>query len=160
MPDEIDFTSDEYYMTLALKEAAKAYVADEVPIGAIIVQNEQVIGRASNQVETLKDATAHAEIIAITQASAKIEGWRLTDSTLYVTKEPCPMCAGAAVNSRIGRIVFGVSDPKGGGAGGAFSITSHKELSHEVEVCGGLLRDECLALLQSFFQEKRKKKDS
>lgn len=151
----LDFKSDEYYMTLALKQAAQAYHAGEVPIGAVIVHNDEIIGRAFNQVETLKDATAHAEILAITQASAKIENWRLMDCTLFVTKEPCPMCAGAIVNSRIKKVVFGLNDQKGGGCGGAFDIHNHDGLLHNVEVESGIMEEESQALIQSFFKERR-----
>ena len=142
-------------MTQALKQAAQAYHAGEVPIGAIIVHNDEVVGRSYNQVETLKDATAHAEVLAITQAAAKLENWRLMDCTLYVTKEPCPMCAGAIVNSRIKKVVFGLGDNKGGGCGGAFNITNHDGLLHKVEVEAGLMSDQSQALIQSFFKERR-----
>ena len=151
----LDFKSNDYYMTLALKQAAIAYHKKEVPIGAIIVHNNEVIGRAYNQVETLKDATAHAEILAITQAASKLENWRLTDCTLYVTKEPCPMCAGALVNSRIKKVVFGLPDSKGGGCGGAFNINNHDGLLHKVEVESGVRADDCQAMIQSFFKERR-----
>ena len=154
----LDFKSDDYYMTLALKQAAIAYHEGEVPIGAVIVHNDQVVGRAYNQVETLKDATAHAEILAITQAAAKLENWRLNDCTLYVTKEPCPMCSGALVNSRIKKVVFGLPDPKGGGCGGAFSINDHDGLLHKVEVVSGVRADDCQAMIQSFFKERRDEK--
>lgn len=151
----LDFKSNEYYMTLALKQAAMAYHQGEVPIGAVIVHEEEVIGRAFNQVETLKDATAHAEVLAITQAAAKLENWRLKDCTLFVTKEPCPMCAGAIVNSRISKVVFGLEDDKGGGCGGAFNITNHDGLLHKVEVEAGCLSLESQSLIQSFFKERR-----
>ena len=151
----LDFKSNEYYMTLALKQAAQAYHAGEVPIGAVIVHNDEIIGRAFNQVETLRDATAHAEILAITQASARIENWRLVDCTLFVTKEPCPMCAGAIVNSRMKKVVFGLNDLKGGGCGGAFNIHHHEGLLHNVEVESGLMEEESQALIQTFFKERR-----
>jgi len=161
----LDFKSDDYYMTLALKQAAIAYHAKEVPIGAIIVHNDEVIGRAYNQVETLKDATAHAEILAITQAASRLENWRLNDCILYVTKEPCPMCSGAIVNSRMKKVVFGLRDSKGGGCGGAFDIHDHDGLLHKVEVKAGVMEEQCQAIIQSFFKERRqeqkalKKKD-
>jgi tRNA(adenine34) deaminase len=112
-----DFTSDEFFMNEALRLARRAFATDEVPIGAIIVRNNQIIARAWNQVETLKDATAHAEMLAITQAESAVEDWRLTDCDLFVTKEPCPMCAGAIVHARLRRVVFGCPDPKAGAAG-------------------------------------------
>ena len=156
----IDFKSDEYYMREALKLAAKAFEAGEVPVGAVVVQGDKVIARAHNQVEQLKDATAHAEMIAITQAASALGDWRLQECTLYVTKEPCPMCAGAAVLSRVQRIVFGVKDDKMGGAGGALNITRNGQFNHQIEVVSGLLKDEALGLLQSFFEEQRRKKGS
>jgi tRNA(adenine34) deaminase len=156
----IDFKSDEFYMREALKLAAKAFEADEVPVGAVVVQGDRVIGRAYNQVEQLKDATAHAEMIAITQANSALGDWRLQDCTLFVTKEPCPMCAGAAMLSRVRRIVFGVKDEKMGGAGSALNIAANPQFNHQIEVVSGLLKDEALALLQSFFQKQRQKKDA
>jgi tRNA(adenine34) deaminase len=154
---KLDFQSDEFFMREALKLAAKAFEAGEVPVGAVIVHGNRIIGKAHNQVETLKDATAHAEMIAITQAEAAIGDWRLEECTLYVTKEPCPMCAGAAVLSRLARLVFGVKDDKMGGAGGALNITGQHKFNHRVEVTGGVLRDEALALLQTFFEQQRAK---
>ena len=151
----LDIRSDEYYMRLAIKQAELAAQQNEVPIGAVIVHNNEVIARAYNQVEMLKDATAHAEIIAITSASASLGNWRLNECTLYVTKEPCPMCAGALVNSRIQKVVFGIHDKNGGGAGGSLNITGHKTLLHNVEVKGGVLEFECLEQLQDFFQRRR-----
>src|ERR1700739_264082 len=114
----IDLHSDDYFMGEALRQAVRAYEAGEVPIGAVVVREGRIIARAFNQVELLKDATAHAEMLALTQAEAGAGDWRLTDCTLYVTKEPCPMCAGAIVHVRLARVVFGASDPKGGAAGG------------------------------------------
>src|SRR2546425_11316487 len=111
--------NEEYFMREALRQAQKAYDTDEVPVGAVIVRAGRIIARASNQVELLKDATAHAEMLALTQAQEAVGDWRLTDCTLYVTKEPCPMCAGAIVHTRLARVVFGASDPKGGAAGSA-----------------------------------------
>ena len=117
-----------------------------------------MIARAHNQVEQLKDATAHAEMIAITQAASAIGDWRLQECTLYVTKEPCPMCAGAAMLSRVQRLVFGVKDEKMGGSGGALNITQNPQFNHQIEVTSGVMRDEALALLQSFFEKQRKSK--
>src|SRR3989449_6531306 len=119
MGDEriIDLESDHYFMGEALRQAARAFAAEEVPIGAVVVREGRIIGRAYNQVELLKDATAHAEMLALTQAEQIVGDWRLTDCTLYVTKEPCPMCAGAIVHVRLARVVYGLSDPKAGAAG-------------------------------------------
>jgi tRNA(adenine34) deaminase len=151
----LDLTSDDYFMGEALRQARFAYDADEVPVGAVIVRDGAIIARACNQVETLKDATAHAEVLAITQAASVYGDWRLEGATLFVTKEPCPMCAGAIVLSRIKRLVFGVRDDRAGGAGSVFPITSTKGLNHTVEVVPGVREDEARTLLQSFFREKR-----
>src|ERR1700677_970455 len=118
----IDLHSDDYFMGEALRQAAKAYEREEVPVGAVVVREGRIIARAYNQVELLKDATAHAEMLVLTQAEEVVGDWRLTDCTLYVTKEPCAMCAGAIVHVRLARVVYGVSDPKGGGAGGAINL--------------------------------------
>ena len=151
----IDLFSDEFFMREAMRQAMRAARLDEVPVGALIVHDGQVIARAFNQMETLKDATAHAEILAITQASEALGAWRLEKCTMYVTKEPCPMCAGAIVLSRIERLVFATSDPKMGGAGGLFNITHHPSLNHQVEVVSGVLEAECTQLIKQFFQKKR-----
>jgi tRNA(adenine34) deaminase len=151
----IDLHSDDYFMGEALRQAAKAYALGEVPVGAVVVRGGRIIARASNQVETLKDATAHAEMLALTQAENAVGDWRLTDCTLYVTKEPCPMCAGAAVHTRIARVVFGASDPKGGAAGGALNLLQFPSLNHRCDITSGLRLEECRALLQSFFAEQR-----
>ena len=147
--------TDEDYMRVALRQAEQAYASGEVPIGAIVVHNDQIIARAYNQVELLKDATAHAEILAITQASAALEDWRLQEATLYVTKEPCAMCAGAMVNAKLGRLVFGCKDDRSGCAGSALDITGFEGMLHKVEVESGLLEYECLAIIQEFFQMRR-----
>ena len=151
----IDLHSDEYFMGEALRQAARAYEQGEVPVGAVVVQAGRIIARAGNQVETLKDATAHAEMLALTQAESAVGDWRLTDCTMYVTKEPCPMCAGAAVHTRVARVVFGVSDPKGGAAGSALNLLQFPTLNHRCEITAGLRLEECRALLQSFFAEQR-----
>jgi tRNA(adenine34) deaminase len=151
----IDLTSDAYFMGEALRQARLAFDADEVPIGAVIVRDKKVITRAFNQVELLKDATAHAEILAITQAAHALGDWRLEGTTLYVTKEPCPMCAGAIVLSRVKRVVFGVPDPKSGGAGSVFDITGQGGLNHKVETVAGVKEDEARQLLQEFFRARR-----
>src|SRR5271170_4600225 len=153
----IDLHSDDYFMGEALRQAAKAYEADEVPVGAVIVREWKIIARAFNQVELLKDATAHAEMLALTQAESAVGGWRLTDCALYVTKEPCPMCAGAIVHTRLARVVFGAGDPKGGAAGGAMNLLQFPSLNHRCEIASGVREAECRALLQKFFAEQRQK---
>jgi tRNA(adenine34) deaminase len=147
---------DNAFMRMALREAQRAYDADEVPVGAVVVQNKQVIARAHNQVELLKDATAHAEMLAITQAATAIGDWRLNEATLYVTKEPCAMCAGAMVNTRLKRVVFGVTDPRSGAAGSALDITGFPGMLHRVEVVSGVMQEDCLGMLQEFFAAKRR----
>ena len=151
----IDLQSDEHFMGEALRQAAKAYEAEEVPVGAVIARAGRIIARAFNQVELLKDATAHAEMLAITQAEHALGDWRLTDCTLYVTKEPCPMCAGAVVHARLQRVVFGAPDPKGGAAGGAMNLLHFPTLNHRCEITSGVRLDECRNLLKSFFNEQR-----
>jgi tRNA(adenine34) deaminase len=140
-----------------LRQAARAYEAGEVPIGAVVVREGRIIGRAFNQVELLKDATAHAEMLALTQAEGAVGDWRLTDCTLYVTKEPCPMCAGAVVHVRLARVVFGAADPKAGAAGSALNLLQFPSLNHRSEITAGVRDSECRMLLQSFFAEQRKK---
>ena len=151
----IDLSSDDHFMGDALRQARLAYDADEVPIGAVIVRAGRVIARAFNQVELLKDATAHAEILALTQAAHALGDWRLDGATLFVTKEPCPMCAGAIVLSRVQRVVFGVADPKSGGAGSDFNITGQGGLNHKVVVTAGIQELVARQLLQDFFRSKR-----
>jgi len=157
MPDDpiIDLQSDDYFMGEALRQAARAYEAEEVPVGAVIVRAGRIIARAWNQVELLKDATAHAEMLALTQAEGAVGDWRLTDCTLYVTKEPCPMCAGAVVHTRLARVVFGAGDPKGGAAGGAMNLLQFPTLNHRCDITGRVLEAECRRLLQSFFAAQR-----
>jgi tRNA(adenine34) deaminase len=152
----IDLHSDDYFMGEALRQAAKAYERGEVPVGAVVVREGRIIARAANQVEALKDATAHAEMLALTQAENAVGDWRLTDCTLYVTKEPCPMCAGAVVHTRLTRVVFGAPDPKGGAAGGALNLLQFPSLNHRCEITPGVRLEECRALLQSFFAEQRR----
>jgi tRNA(adenine34) deaminase len=156
----IDLQSDAYFMGEALRQAARAYETEEVPVGAVIVREGRIIARASNQVELLKDATAHAEMLALTQAQEAVGDWRLTDCTLYVTKEPCPMCAGAIVHTRLARVVFGASDPKGGAAGGAMNLLQFPTLNHHCEITSGVRAEECASLLKSFFAAKREKEKS
>jgi tRNA(adenine34) deaminase len=146
---------DARYMRMALQQARLATEDGEVPVGAVIVHGGQVIGRAYNQVERLKDPTAHAEMIAITQAASALGDWRLGESVLYVTKEPCPMCAGAMVLARLARVVWGVSDPARGGAVSVFNIIQHPGLNHRVDYTPAVLEDECRHLLQEFFQKRR-----
>ena len=157
MQDEpvIDLHSDDYFMCEALRQAARAYEAGEVPVGAVIVRAGRVIARAFNQVELLKDATAHAEMLALTQAEEVVGDWRLTDCILYVTKEPCPMCAGAMVHTRLARVVFGASDPKAGAAGSAMNLLQFPSLNHRCEITRGVREKECRSLLQNFFTEQR-----
>lgn len=152
----IDLQSDAHFMGQALREARKAFAAGEVPVGAVVVREGRIIARAWNQVETLKDATAHAEMLALTAAQESVGDWRLEKCTLFVTKEPCPMCAGAIVHCRPERVVFGCSDPKGGAAGGWINLLeSNPPLNHRCEVTPGVLADECLELLQTFFRTAR-----
>jgi len=149
---------DEHYMREALRLARKAARLDEVPIGAVIVHEGRVIGRAWNQVETLKDATAHAEMLALTQAESALEDWRLAECDLYVTKEPCPMCAGAIVHCRVRRVIFGCPDVKGGAAGGFWNLLQAPNLNHRAEITSGVLGDECVSVLKEFFAEARRRK--
>jgi tRNA(adenine34) deaminase len=145
----------EYYMQEALKEAGKAFERDEVPVGAVIVYKNKIVARAHNQIVTLKDPTAHAEMIAITQVADYLKNERLINCSLYVTIEPCPMCAGAAVLARIEKIIYGADDPKSGACGSVINIASNKKLNHRIEVISGILREDCAALLKEFFREKR-----
>jgi len=142
-------------MREALRQAQKAYEADEVPVGAVVVRGGRIIGRAYNQVELLKDATAHAEMLALTQAEAAVGDWRLIDCDLYVTKEPCVMCAGALIHVRLRRLIFGCADPKSGAAGGMINLLQHSALNHDCEITSGVLQNECAAILQDFFRKKR-----
>jgi tRNA(adenine34) deaminase len=155
MDNLIDLPSDADFMREALQLAQKAYAKEEVPVGAIVVRGGRVIARAFNQVEMLKDATAHAEMLAITQAEAAGGDWRLNDCDLYVTKEPCAMCAGALVHVRMRRVIFGCADERSGAAGGTINLLQLPGLNHRCEITSGVLRDECAALLQSFFQSRR-----
>jgi tRNA(adenine34) deaminase len=149
---------DEDYMRAALREAAVAAERGEVPVGAIIVRDRTVIGKAHNQVELLRDPTAHAEVLAITQAAAAIGDRRLTETVMYITKEPCAMCAGAIVLARIPTVVFGVMDPGRGGAVSVFNIFDNPQLNHRVDTRHGILEDECRSLLQEFFSSRRRGK--
>lgn len=147
----------ELFMKEAVKEAAKALDKDEVPVGAVIVHEGRIIARAHNLIRTLKDPTAHAEMIAITQAADHLKDARLINCSLYVTIEPCSMCTGAAVLARLKRIVYGANDPKTGACGSVMDIANHKKLNHKIEVISGLLQQEGAGLLQQFFKGKRRK---
>ena len=147
--------ADAYWMTRALEQAMIAATADEVPVGAVIVRDSAVIAAASNQRESLRDPTAHAEMIAITQAAAAIDDWRLERATLYVTLEPCVMCSGAILQSRIPRIVFGALDPKGGAVCSLYQLLEDARLNHQCTITGGVLAEPCGRVLTEFFQSKR-----
>ena len=155
MDNLIDQPTDAAFMSEALRQATKAFEKEEVPVGAIVVRAGKIIARSFNQVEMLKDATAHAEMLAITQAEAALGDWRLNGCDLYVTKEPCAMCAGALVHVRMRRVIFGCADERGGAAGGAINLLQMPSLNHHCEITGGILRNECAALLQSFFRARR-----
>ena len=146
---------DEHFMRMALEEASIAYNEGEVPVGAVLVKDGKVISKAHNQREDSKDPTGHAEIIALKHGSREEDNWRLTGFTLYVTKEPCIMCAGAMVNARLGRLVYGCKDDKGGAVGSLYNILSDKRLNHQVEVVSGVLEEECSEILKRFFQHRR-----
>ena len=146
---------DSFFMKMAYNAAIDAYRNNESPIGAVMVREGEVIACAHNEVESTKDPTAHAEILAITKAANKIKNWRLSDCTLYVTKEPCPMCAGAAIMARINRLVYAVADPKMGFLGGALDITRTQSLNHHPQIARGVLEGDCKLLLTSFFEQKR-----
>jgi tRNA(adenine34) deaminase len=150
--------SHEYWMTRAISEARKAEVKDEVPIGCVIVLDGKIIARGQNLRETTQDPAAHAELIAIRKAARKLGSWRLLNSTLYVTLEPCTMCMGAIILARIPRVVFGCYDPKGGAAGSLYDLSSNPRLNHSVELVARILESECSGLLSDFFAELRKRK--
>ncbi len=153
--EKTQLENDQRFMRAAIAAAEIAEENDDVPIGAVIVYKSQIIGKAYNQREQLKDPTAHAEIIALTQAAAFMESWRLNGCTIYVTLEPCPMCAGALVLSRMDRLVYGCDDPKTGACKSLYNIVQDERLNHRLEVTSGVLADECSKLLQDFFQKRR-----
>ena len=155
MDELLDFSSDTFFMGEALRQARKAAGQEEVPIGAVIVRNGEIIARAWNQVEMLKDATAHAEMLAITQAENAAGDWRLNDCDIYVTKEPCAMCAGAIVQARLRRVIYGCPDPRTGAAGGMINLLQMPPLNHQCEITAGVRESECRELLQQFFRGKR-----
>jgi tRNA(adenine34) deaminase len=146
-------------MREALRLARKAYDAEEVPVGAVVVRDGKIIGRAYNQVELLKDATAHAEMLVLTQAEAAVADWRLTDCDLYVTKEPCAMCAGAIVHVRIRRVIFGCHDERAGAAGSVINLLQMPRFNHQCAITAGVLQSECAAILQDFFRKQRAAQD-
>ena len=151
-------TQTEKYMKAAIREAKKAYKLEEVPIGCVIVQNDKIIARGYNRRNTDKNTLAHAELAAIRKASKKTGDWRLEDCTMYVTLEPCQMCAGAIVQSRLQRVVIGSMNKKAGCAGSVLNLLQMKEFNHQVEMVKGVLEEECSAMLSAFFQELREKK--
>jgi len=151
----IDLHSDSFFMGEALRQARRAWECEEVPVGAVIVHEGRVIARAFNQVEMLKDATAHAEMLAITQAESVIGDWRLSECELFVTKEPCPMCAGAMVHVRLKRVIFGCPSAKDGAAGSLMNLLQHPQLNHRCELTSGVRQPECVQMLQAFFRERR-----
>ena len=151
---------DELFMKEALKEAQKAYEINEVPIGAVIVRNDEIVGRGHNQKETMKDATLHAEISAIKDACRSLGGWRLLGCTMYVTLEPCPMCAGALINSRIERLVIGSRDLKTGACGSVLNIAQTEKLNHQIDVQFGVMEEDCSKILKDFFQSLRSFKNN
>jgi tRNA(adenine34) deaminase len=150
-----NFSPDIIFMRMALREAAAAAAEGEVPCGAVIVLDGKVIGKAHNQTETLNDPTAHAEVLAITQATQEVGNWRLNGATMYVTKEPCPMCAGALVLARMQKVVWGMTDPVRGGAISKFQILNTADLNHAVEIETGVMELDCKAVMQEFFQNLR-----
>ncbi|MFH1858271.1 MAG: tRNA adenosine(34) deaminase TadA [Candidatus Omnitrophota bacterium] len=151
--------TDERFMLEALKEAQRGFERDEVPVGAVIAHEGKVIARAHNQNLLLKDPTAHAEMLAITEATAALKTERLLNTTLYVTIEPCAMCAGALVLARVKRIVFGAEDPKAGACGSVIDIARHKKLNHRIRVTSGVLEKECRLIIQEFFRKKRQREN-
>jgi tRNA(adenine34) deaminase len=148
--------SDEFFMRRALREASRGLAEDEVPVGAVIVRGGKIIARAHNRPIHLKDPSAHAEILALRRAARKLGNYRLSGCRLYVTIEPCAMCAGAIVHARIDRVVFGARDPKAGASGSALTVLNHPKLNHHGEVIEGTLADDCAAILREFFRRKRR----
>jgi len=148
--------SDEHFMKAALRLAETAFEAGEVPVGAVAVKDGMIIAKSYNQVETLKDGTAHAELTLMTSAASAVGDWRLEEVDVYVTKEPCAMCAGAMVNSRVRRVVYGMADPRSGACGSALDVTGFKGMLHNVEVKGGVLAEDCKEIMQRFFKIRRK----
>ena len=152
---KFDPTQDESFMALALKEAEKALTVDEIPVGAILVHQGKVIAQAHNRREIDQDPTGHAEILALQEGAKKLGRWRLSDCTLYVTLEPCPMCAGAIVMARLGRLVYGVADYKTGAVESLFNIPGHPKINHTTQITAGILEEPCREILQNFFSKLR-----
>ncbi len=148
--------NDTRYMEIALAQAQEAFRRGEIPVGAALIKGDRVLAVSGNRCEELKDATAHAEILALREAGRILGGWRLDGSTLYVTLEPCPMCAGALVQARVGRLVYGATDPKGGAAGTLYDIVQDERLNHRLEVTAGVLEERCAEMLKEFFCRRRK----
>ncbi len=155
--DLLQPANDEHYMRQAFREAEAAYAEGEVPIGCVIVKDGKIIGRGHNRMEGLKDCTAHAEILALGAASGALDNWRLDGCTLYATLEPCPMCAGAILNGRIAKVVYGSKDKRLGALGSAYNILEGNPLNREVQVVGEVMGEECLELVKAFFQDLRKR---
>jgi len=153
--DATFFGRDEHFMRLALREAERAAENGDVPIGAVVVRDGEVIGAGGNEREVRSDPTAHAEVLALREAAGRLDGWRVPDSVIYVTLEPCAMCAGAIVLARVPRVVFGATDPKAGAAGSVLDVLGEPRLNHRPQVDGGLLATESAALLESFFAARR-----
>ena len=159
MTEEISVSQDEKYMAAALQEARRAWMLNEVPIGAVVVKDGEIIGRGFNLRESMQTTLTHAELLAIQDANQKVGSWRLEDCTLYVTLEPCPMCAGAIVQSRVKRVVYGASDQKAGCAGTLMNLLEEPRFNHQVEVKSGVLEPQCSTVLKNFFKELRQKKN-
>ncbi len=157
VPAFLPVRDDEYFMRAALRLAEMAGERGEVPIGAVAVKEGRIIARGWNQVESLKDGTAHAELLAMTAAAVAVGDWRLDGVTIYVTKEPCAMCAGALVNTRVDRVVYGMADPRSGCAGSALDVTGFPGMLHRVQVTGGILEEECRRMIRDFFLRVRKR---
>ena len=149
------FPRDEYFMRLALREAERALEHDDVPVGCVIARAGEVLAAAANERELRGDPTAHAEVLALREASRRTGSWRLSETVLYVTLEPCAMCAGAMVHARVRRLVYASSDPRAGASGSVFNVTQHPVLNHRIDCEGGLMSDECGAMLKEFFARKR-----
>jgi tRNA(adenine34) deaminase len=149
------FPRDEHFMRLAVREAERALEHDDVPVGAVVVLGGEVIGAGHNERELRQDPTAHAEVIALREAARAVGSWRILESVLYVTLEPCAMCAGAIVLGRVGRVVYGTADPKAGAAGSVMDVLGEPRFNHRPEVASGLLREQCAALLVDFFASRR-----
>jgi tRNA(adenine34) deaminase len=154
-PNRAFFAGDEHFMRLALREASRALDHEDVPVGAVIIHGGEVIGAGHNERELREDPTAHAEMLAIREAARALGSWRLLDTVMYVTLEPCAMCSGAIVLGRIPRVVYGTADPKAGAAGSVLDVLGEPRLNHRPDVAGGLLADECAALLTEFFRSRR-----